>query len=69
MTRYPNLRVSQRSANPMALVAAVRLELRRAGIDPDEIDRFSEQALVGGDAQRTRKVCEEWVQTEAGRAR
>ena len=62
--RYPHLRVALRSTHPLALVAAVRLELRRAGIDPDEIEDFTRQALEHGDLEQARQTCAQWVEVE-----
>ena len=60
--RYPGLRVSVRSENPLALVAATREELRLAGAQPSEIRDFSDQALsTGVDRELVRQVVEEWV--------
>jgi hypothetical protein len=61
--RYPHLEVKLHSENPVALVAAVRLELRRAGVERDEIRRFSEQALGSESPEQARAVCSEWVKT------
>lgn len=61
MARYPKIRVRMRSANPLALVSAVRLELRRAGVGQAEIRRFSDEALEADDSGNTRKVCRSWV--------
>jgi hypothetical protein len=59
---YPDLRVSTRSRNPLALVAAVREELRLAGVEHDTIDVFTSQALASPeDAQSVLEVAEEWV--------
>lgn len=60
--RYPELRVLSRSSNPLALVAAVREELRRAGAGRDDIARFTGQALAPhGDPGHVLEVAEEWV--------
>lgn len=60
--RYPHLRVSTHSPNPLALVAAVRHELRRAGAEPAEVRRFTDQALSAPlDSGRLHRVVEEWV--------
>jgi hypothetical protein len=62
MARYPEIRVSTRSANPLALVAAVRAELRRNRVDPEEISRFSDEAMArAGDGTRLRELCLDWV--------
>ena len=59
--RYPKICVRTDSENPLALVAAVREELRLAKIEPSEIDRFSEQALSEARADAIREVCRAWV--------
>ena len=63
MTRYPAVRVSTRTPNPLLLVAVVRQEMRRAGLESQEIDEFSEAALSAGDEVGIRRVCGEWVDT------
>ena len=63
MTRYPEVRVRARTPNPMLLVAKVRQEMRRAGVEWREIEAFSEAALSAGDETRMRRVCGEWVDT------
>lgn len=59
--RYPKIRVKTESENPLALVAAVREELRLARVKAEEIDRFSEQALSQGRKEAIRDVCQAWV--------
>lgn len=59
--RYPELHVSTRSHNPLALVAAVREELRLARAGHKDIARFTEQALERPDAPHVREVAEEWI--------
>lgn len=59
--RYPELHVSIRSPNPLALVAAVREELRLAGAGHDDIARFTDQALARGDAGHVLEVAERWI--------
>lgn len=59
--RYPRIRACVRSPNPLAHISAVRLALRRAGIDRGEIHRFSELALDLDDAELQRRLCREWV--------
>lgn len=63
MVRYPQIRIEMRTRNPLVLVAAVRQELRRAGVDKDEIQKFSEEALAAKDLQKAREVCNTWVAT------
>ena len=59
---YPELQVSIRSPNPLALVAAVREELRHARAGHADIARFTEQALTHPDDRaHVREVAEEWV--------
>lgn len=59
--RYPDLRVSLHTDNPLAVVSAVRLALRKAGTDRREIDRFTREALGSPDPQH---FCDEWVQLD-----
>ena len=59
--RYPDLRVSTRSHNPLALVAAVREELRLAGARHAEIARFTDQALARPDPPHVREVARRWI--------
>ncbi len=59
--RYPQIRVRTRSRNPLALVAAIREELRRAQVGEEEIRRFSRQALAGSEPARIREVCRSWA--------
>jgi hypothetical protein len=59
--RYPELHVSIRSRNPLALVAAVREELRLAGADRSDIARFTDQALAHPDGPHVLEVAEEWI--------
>ncbi|MGD2116687.1 MAG: hypothetical protein PVG07_16660 [Acidobacteriota bacterium] len=63
--RYPQLRVSLRTENPLALVSAIRLALRRAGTDRTEIERFTRDALASPDP---RGLCRQWVRLEVRRA-
>jgi hypothetical protein len=51
---------SLRSPNPFALVAAVRQELRRAGVEAEEIEAFTREALEQG-PERARNICGQWV--------
>jgi SOS response regulatory protein OraA/RecX len=61
MVRYPQIRVELRTRNPLVLVAEVRQELRRAGVEREEIRRFSDEALAAKDLQKAREVCNTWV--------
>ena len=62
LPRYPDLRVSVRSSNPLALVAGVREELRRAGVAREEIAGFTEQALTPpDDLCHALEVARDWI--------
>lgn len=61
MTRYPRIQVSVRSQNPLALVAAVREQMRRAAVEPETIRRFSDEALSKDEPARILEVCVDWV--------
>ena len=61
MVRYPEIRVTSASSNPLAVVAAVRHALRRAGVPRTEIATFSREALAGNDPLRMIQVCRDWV--------
>lgn len=65
MIRYPEIHVTVRSGNPLALVAAVRQALRRAGVEKSQISSFSQEALSNEDPGQIRQICRAWVQTEA----
>jgi len=62
--RYPDLHVSLHTENPLALVSATRLALRRAGTDRTEIERFTRDALGSADP---RTLCGRWVRLEVER--
>ena len=62
--RYPQIHVRLHSANPFALVSAVRLALRRSHVDAREIDRFTEEALTSEEPRRMRDVCSSWASVE-----
>jgi hypothetical protein len=62
LPRYPGMRITLQSENPLAMVAAVRQGLRLAGAPADEISDFSDQALsTGVDRDLVRQVVDEWV--------
>mgnify|MGYP000166856531 CR=1 FL=1 len=56
--RYPELRVSIRSHNPLALVAAVREELRLARAERRDISSFTDQALAHPSESHVLEVAE-----------
>jgi|GEM_PF-2274553 len=62
--RYPELHVSLHTENPLALVSATRLALRRAGTDRTEIERFTRDALGSPDP---RSQCGRWVHLDLER--
>lgn len=60
--RYPDIRVQVESRNPLAMVAAVRHELRLARVPRSDIEDFSDQALsTGVDRKVVQQVIDEWV--------
>jgi hypothetical protein len=59
--RYPGIVIRLVSRNPLALVAAVRQELRRAGAGREEIERFSRQALASERQEDPIAVCRQWA--------
>jgi hypothetical protein len=59
--RYPEIRVTVHSRNPCALIGAVRMALRQAGVDRDEIRAFSSEAFESPSADRVRRVCDRWA--------
>ncbi len=59
--RYPKIQVRLHSANPYALVSAVRQALRHSEVDAGEIDRFTEEALRAEEPTRMREVCTSWA--------
>jgi hypothetical protein len=61
--RYPEIHVTIHSRNPCALIGAVRLALRRAGVDRDEIRTFSSEAFESSD-DNVRQVCGRWANLE-----
>lgn len=63
--RYPDLQVSLRTDNPLALVSATRLALRRAGLDPREIESFTQTALSSADPRR---ACSRYVRLSERRS-
>ena len=62
--RYPDIRVTVRSSNPLALIAAVRCALRRAQVEKDEIRRFSEEAFSRRSHLGRQEVCQDWVRVD-----
>ena len=64
--RYPAAHVELRSANPLALVSAVRQALRRSGVDAHEIGRFCQEAFeTQDDPQQLWQLCSRWARIKA----
>jgi 3-oxoacyl-[acyl-carrier-protein] synthase III len=59
-----DLRVTVHSANRWAVAAAVRQALRRAGVDPAEIDRVVDAVVAAETPERVRDVCRRWVRVQ-----
>lgn len=59
--RYPQLHVRLCSENPFALVGAIRLAMRRSKIQPEEIERFTTEALSRTEPLEMRRVCANWA--------
>lgn len=71
--RYPDARVISKSRKPLALFAATRQALRRAGVPQDEMERFSADAASvahfsddGPDAGTDTliRVCSRWAKLD-----
>lgn len=72
--RYPAARVTWRSRKPLALLAATRLALRRAGAPPEEMERFLDDAAAvaepgaaetgDGATDRLERVCSRWARLD-----
>jgi hypothetical protein len=65
---YPEIRVALRSRNRYALVSAIRLGLRKAGTSPEDIERFSREALSTQDPRHFEELCSQWVLMEKERS-
>jgi hypothetical protein len=51
----------------MAMVGAVRMALRHAGIGAPEIGQFSDLAMGSSDSKHVRRICSQWVQLKSPR--
>ena len=58
---YPDVEVRVRSRHPLVWVSSVRYALRRAGVDAEQIDRFSSEALTARSGRCQRQICTHWV--------
>ncbi len=63
MAKYPNVKVKLigNDGNAFAILAAVRKEMRKAGISNDELQLFFEEAM-DGDYNHLLRTCMEWVE-------
>lgn len=61
--RYPEIRVRLQTDHPLALVSAIRHALRRSGVAPTEVRRFSAEALAAGGSHPI-EVCRAWATVE-----
>ena len=62
--RFPQLHIRLHSRNPLAMVSAVRLAMRRSRMGHDVIDTFTEEALGQDEPGQIRQVCANWAQVE-----
>ena len=62
--RYPKIHVRVASQNPSALVSALRLALRQAGVAKAEIADFSQQAMGSDSPSEAREVCSRWARID-----
>lgn len=62
----PPVEVSLRSSHPTAVISAVRVALRRAGFDREEVERFTRDAFASGDGELER-VVRAWAVVRAPR--
>lgn len=63
--RYPEIEVqlTGRDGNAFAILGEVQRALRRAGVEPDEIDAFRAEA-TSGDYDHLLRTCMAWVEVE-----
>ena len=61
--KYPHVEVqlSDRDGNAFSIIGRVRLALRRAGVDADEVEAFSQEAM-SGDYDHVIQTCMKWVE-------
>ena len=72
LPRYPAARVRRASRKPLALLAATRFALRRAGVDAAEMERFLQDAAPAADAlegseagaDTLERICARWARVE-----
>jgi hypothetical protein len=61
-TKYPDVEVqlSGEDGNAYFIIARVRKALRKAGVQDDELDAFSKEAM-SGDYDNVLQACMRWV--------
>ena len=61
--KYPDIRVqlTGTDSNAFALMFRVRTALKRAGVPPEEVEAFSNEAL-SGDYAHVIATCRDWVE-------
>lgn len=69
LPRYPAARVRRASRKPLALLAATRFALRRAGVDRAEMERFLQDAAPAAEASEAgadtlERICARWASVE-----
>lgn len=69
LPRYPAARVRRTSRKPLALLAATRFALRRAGVGPAEMEQFLQDAAPAAEASEAgadslERVCARWASLE-----
>ncbi|MFY9824379.1 MAG: hypothetical protein WAM82_23590 [Thermoanaerobaculia bacterium] len=62
---YPEIRVALRSRSRYALVNAINLSLRQAGVPPQMIEKFSREALTTQDPRRFEELWNRAVETSS----
>jgi hypothetical protein len=65
MLLYPEIRVAFRSRSRYALVNAIRLSLREAGVAPHMIETFSREALTTQDPRRFEELWNRAIETSS----
>lgn len=62
--RYPEAKIQLHTRHPLAWISAVRYELRRLGVDIQEIHRFTEEALESPEDREVKEICAAWAAVE-----
>jgi hypothetical protein len=71
--RYPSAFVSRTSRKPLALLAATRFALRRAGVTATDMERFLADAAPAAEGPQSgedtlESVCARWARIDDGKA-